>query len=62
MWRRAFALPEAQASSAAFNHHFGLAGIHERALMMGGELTVQSQPNRGSLLRVNVPLEAEALA
>jgi PAS domain S-box-containing protein len=36
--------------------HLGLAGMKERAEAAGGALTITSQPGRGSLVRVEVPL------
>ncbi len=35
---------------------FGLVGMRERVLMLGGTLTLQSQPGEGTLLSVRVPL------
>jgi PAS domain S-box-containing protein len=34
----------------------GLRGIRERALLLGGELTIESSPGAGTTLRVSVPL------
>ena len=36
---------------------FGMRSMQERAHMMGGELTVVSQPNKGLSLSLNVPLK-----
>ncbi len=33
--------------------HFGLKGMHERALTIGAELTVESQPGRGTSVRLS---------
>jgi len=33
----------------------GLRGLHERAARMGGRLSLQSQPNRGTRIRLEVP-------
>jgi signal transduction histidine kinase len=33
----------------------GLAGMQERAQLLGGTLTVQSQPGRGSSITVELP-------
>ena len=40
---------------------FGLVGMRERVLMLGGELEIDSQPGEGSSLRVRVPLDAGEL-
>jgi two-component system sensor histidine kinase UhpB len=36
---------------------FGMRSMQERAHMMGGELTVVSQPDKGLSLSLNVPLK-----
>ncbi len=33
----------------------GLAGMRERALLVGGELTIESRPGRGTTVRLSVP-------
>ncbi|TKJ31288.1 MAG: hypothetical protein CEE40_01920 [Chloroflexi bacterium B3_Chlor] len=35
----------------------GLAGMQERAKALGGELQIDSQPGRGTIVRLSVPLE-----
>jgi signal transduction histidine kinase len=35
--------------------HFGLMGIQERALLYGGQVTVQSSPGEGTTLQVRLP-------
>lgn len=37
-------------------HHFGLQGIRERVKRLGGTLSIESAPNRGTQIRVRVPL------
>lgn len=37
--------------------HFGLAGMHERAELLGGTLSVRSNPGDGTLVRLHVPAE-----
>jgi len=37
----------------------GLLGMEERVRELGGELTVSSQPHKGTLLRIELPLVAE---
>jgi two-component system NarL family sensor kinase len=36
--------------------HFGLIGLRERTKLLGGQLTLQSNPGRGTLLEVSFPL------
>ena len=36
----------------------GLAGMEERMKLLGGELSVDSSPSRGTIIRVRVPLDA----
>jgi two-component system sensor histidine kinase UhpB len=33
----------------------GIAGMRERALLIGGELTIESRPSRGTTVRLHVP-------
>lgn len=40
-------------------HHFGLLGIQERVSMLDGELSIDSAPGRGTVLRLAIPLQAE---
>jgi two-component system sensor histidine kinase UhpB len=37
----------------------GIAGMRERALLIGGELTIESRPGRGTTVRLTVPGESE---
>lgn len=37
---------------------FGLVGMRERVLIMGGQLNLDSQPGEGTTLSVTVPLDA----
>lgn len=36
----------------------GIAGMRERALLIGGELTIESRPGRGTTVRLRVPGES----
>jgi two-component system sensor histidine kinase UhpB len=36
----------------------GIAGMRERALLIGGELTIESRPERGTTVRLDVPGQA----
>ena len=40
------------------HHHFGLAGMHERAALIGGGLQIESAPGRGTRLRLVWPVAA----
>jgi signal transduction histidine kinase len=40
--------------------HFGLAGIRERVEELGGELSIDTAPGRGTTIRARVPLPEEA--
>jgi signal transduction histidine kinase len=41
---------------------FGLRGLRERVSLLGGEVSIESQPGRGTALRVQIPLEGKAQA
>ena len=41
---------------------FGLASMRERALIIGGELTIDSRPQDGTRIRVSVPLSTDERA
>jgi two-component system, NarL family, sensor histidine kinase UhpB len=45
---RGFAFDEAEGG-------LGIAGMRERALLVGGELTIESRPGRGTTVRLSVP-------
>jgi len=45
---RGFAFDDAE-------HGLGIAGMRERALLVGGELTIESRPGRGTTVRLAVP-------
>lgn len=36
----------------------GIAGMRERALLVGGELTIESRPGRGTTIRLTVPADS----
>lgn len=42
------------------SQHIGLRGMRDRAAMVGGEVTVDSEPGAGTRVRVRVPLEGGA--
>jgi signal transduction histidine kinase len=46
-------VPEAALASAASS---GLSGMHERTLLLGGTLHIESEPGQGSRLAVELPL------
>ena len=35
--------------------HYGLLGLYERAELIGSRLEIQSKPNQGTLVTVNLP-------
>lgn len=41
---------------------FGLVGIRERALMLGGDVEIRSRANRGTSVRLRLPVEARPSA
>ena len=36
---------------------FGLIGLRERAHLLGGDVRIETQPGRGTVLEVRIPLE-----
>jgi signal transduction histidine kinase len=48
--------PPLNPAELAYEGHFGLMGIHERALLFGGRLEVSSKPAEGTTLEVFLPL------
>ncbi|MEW5957919.1 MAG: histidine kinase [Chloroflexota bacterium] len=48
--------PPVNPADLAHAGHFGLMGLHERALLFGGRLEVHSQPGEGTTLEVFLPL------
>jgi two-component system, NarL family, sensor histidine kinase UhpB len=48
---RGFAFDEAEGG-------LGIAGMRERALLVGGELTIESRPGRGTTVRLTLPGES----
>lgn len=41
-------------------HGLGIAGMRERALAVGGELTIESRPGEGTLVRLEAPLSGDS--
>ena len=56
---RGFTVPERLGEFAQKNH-FGLIGVEEQVTMVGGTLTVMSQPDAGTTVNVKVPLAQPA--
>jgi signal transduction histidine kinase len=50
-------IPPVNPAELAHEGHFGLMGLHERALLFGGRLEVRSRPGEGTLLQVTLPLQ-----
>jgi signal transduction histidine kinase len=44
------------AASAVLRHHYGLAGMEERAEAIGGTCTIRSQPGIGTEVNATIPL------
>lgn len=49
-----FDVPESPAEMAP-EGHYGLLGLHERAELIDGRLTIQSKPDQGTLVTVSLP-------
>ena len=49
-WGSGFAAAEVE------QEHFGLAGIRERARLLGGQTSIESAPSRGTCIAVTLPL------
>jgi two-component system, NarL family, sensor histidine kinase UhpB len=43
-------------------HGLGIAGMRERALLVGGELTIESRPGQGTTVRLTVPVRPDRAA
>ena len=39
---------------------FGLVGIEERVLMLGGELVIESKPGKGTTIKISLPVDSKA--
>ena len=50
-----FDVPESPAEMAP-EGHYGLLGLHERAELIGGRLTIQSEPDQGTCVSVSLPI------
>jgi len=48
--------PSLALSRSQNREHFGLRGIQERAIAMGGEFDIASQPDAGVRIMVNLPI------
>lgn len=52
--------PAIALSRSVNREHFGLHGIEERALAMGGDCEIISQPNVGARIMINIPISGRA--
>jgi two-component system sensor histidine kinase UhpB len=48
--------PQTARHRATLGEGFGLAGIQERAELLGGGAAIQSQPGHGTIIRVWIPI------
>jgi len=48
--------PPEQPADLVQQGHFGLMGMHERALLYGGQLTLASAPGEGTTVRARLPI------
>jgi signal transduction histidine kinase len=48
--------PETVLSRSQSREHFGLQGIRERAIAMGGDFEIASQPDAGARIMINLPI------
>ncbi|MCB0209668.1 MAG: GAF domain-containing protein, partial [Anaerolineae bacterium] len=55
-WGRGFNLDKIGKTNGSA--HFGLTGMRERAVLLGGDLHVESQPNEGTKITAYIPLYA----
>jgi signal transduction histidine kinase len=51
---------EASAARARSERRLGLAGMQERAALVGGAVTVESTPGRGTTLYARLPIREHA--
>jgi len=48
-------LPEEARKDIGHARKYGLSTMHERARILGGDLSLESEPGKGTLIRLNVP-------
>ncbi|RAY14418.1 sensor histidine kinase [Actinomadura craniellae] len=58
---RGFAAPDGDMDGLARAGHYGVIGMRERAAHVGASLDVESEPGRGTSIRVTVPARQRAL-
>jgi signal transduction histidine kinase len=51
--------PELALSRSLNREHFGLHGIRERALAMGGSCEIISKPNEGARIMIELPVRGQ---
>ncbi len=56
---RGFDLERVRALQSAGHPSLGLAGMQERAALLGGNVTIQSRPGHGTLLEISIPYHHE---
>lgn len=57
---KGFAVPKSPAEFAP-NGHYGLLGMQERSELIGAALNIHSEPDRGTSVTVNMPLDSQTL-
>lgn len=50
--------PEQASAGTGPGERVGIAGMHERVAMLGGELTIRSEPDAGTSVLARIPLDA----
>jgi signal transduction histidine kinase len=48
-------MPSARPSELALAGHFGLMGMHERAQLVGAQLSIRSEPGKGATIEITLP-------
>jgi two-component system sensor histidine kinase DegS len=59
---RGFDVERLRASPSSGRQPLGLAGMQERAALLGGQVTIQSRPGQGTLIEASLPYQEETEA
>ena len=49
-------LPDEAKKDTGRAHKYGLSTMHERSRILGGDLAIESEPGKGTLIRLNIPV------